>query len=994
MKTVLEGSVSILNLSMFLNRAKILFILLLMAVSSLSAKGLVLNVVWDSSLPKSRFSNLIKIKKNQPYSLRAVRRTTKLLYATKYFEQVVIVRKTDTSGNYEITIKGIPQLFISEVNIKGNSSISDKRLKLASDIGLKTPFFNSKLEKIREEAIFLYRQNGYFNAMVNVAVDVIDERSVSINVNVAEGNQEKIKKIQLKGKVGKDRMIRLKRELEKDYLNKPMTNRMTNNINDYVKKSLVSEGYLDAVLNTEHSSDGTVSISLNKGSLFFLNIEGLQSFSQKTIETVIKSVPNYQFDIESVKRKLLVFYQAFGFPDATVDVSIIEDQSFKKKKDIKEISVNIHENQRRFVNDIVFTGASEFNHAIVISRLKDFIEKKIEEENFPRIKITRSQTGGGYKDADGSRETALKRSRKDKVMLPDSPLAIPSDYLDDIKMIVKKVYQNEGYKDVKVPKAELINTEGNLYLQITVTENEQFMLNSVKVDTGDPILNKIIQKQVLLPKKIPFSNRIVKRYKERVKKYLSEKGYIFAWLTQKNEFTGNDVNLSFKAEYLFPVKIMEVVIAGNRITKSWVIKSILRINPGETLEDDTLATSRRNLLMTGIFESATIMFIDPEFPSKEKDLVVVVSESERWRLSPGIGISSDEGVRLTGSVEWKNVLETGFSTKLSFKVSRKLEIFMNDTFRKYYNRDYSVGETIERKINLAFIFPDLYIPFLPLSAQIEAFHIHDIRSNASLPYMIDKNGLFFSFFRRFKEHFFLSTGLELAYQEERDHERNADGTVTVNNIKRLLVTPEFRGYIDYQDSLFFPTKGYKTSFKVFNKSSIYGSGSQYTQFENSLAIYIPLQYRVNFAGELVSKDTIIFHTFLKTAFILHHSGKLSSDDVLKLGGSTTIRGFFNNELKPSDKKDGQESNGKYSFVMRNELRFKLIESLYLIGFLDLGNLWEELDNISKNELFKYSSGGGLTYVSPIGAITAQVGFNLRPKDDESSWAFHIFIATF
>ena len=979
---------------MFLNRAKILFILLFMAASSLCAKDLVLNIIWDSSLPKSRFSKLIKIKKNRPYSLRAVRRTTKLLYATKYFEQVVIIRKTDSNGNYEITIKGIPQLFISNVNIKGNSSISDRKIKMAADIGFNTPFFNSRLEKIREEAIFLYRQNGYFNAMVNVAVDIIDERSVSINVNIAEGNQEKIKRIKLKGKIGKDRQIRLKRQIEKDYINKPLTNRTINDIDDFIKESLIDEGYLDVVLNTEHSSDGTVSISLNRGSLFFLRIEGLQSFSQNTIDTVIRSVPNYHFDIESVKRKLLIFYQAYGFPDATIDVSINEDRSFKKKKDIKEISVNIQENQRRFVNDIIFTGASEVNHAIVVSRLKDFIEKKIEEENFPKIKITRSQTGGGYRDTDGSREKTLKRSRKDKVLLPDSPLAIPSDYLNDIRMIVKKVYQNEGYKDVNVSKVELINTDGNFYLQISVTENEQFMLNSVSVDTGDPILNKIIQKQVLLPKKIPFSNRIVKKYKERVRKYLSQNGYIFAWLTQKKEFAGNDVNLSFKAEYLFPVKIMEVVIAGNQITKSWVIKSILRINSGETLKGDTLTTSRRNLLMTGIFESARIMFIDPEFPNKEKDIVVVVSESERWKLVPGIGISSDEGVRITGSVEWKNVLETGFSTKLSFNVSRKLEIFMNDTFRKYYNRDYSVGETIERKINWAFIFPDLYIPFLPLSAQIEAFHIHDIRSNTSLPYMIDKNGLFFSFFRRFKEHFFLSTGLELAYQEERDHERDTDGTVKVNNVKRLLITPEFRGYIDYRDSLFFPTKGYKTSFKIFNKSSIYGSGSQYTQFENSLAIYIPLQYRVNFAGELVAKDTIIFHTFLKTAFILHHSGELSSDDVLKLGGSTTIRGFFNDEIMPSDKKKDQESNGKYSFIMRNELRFKLIESLYLITFLDLGNLWEEISNISENELFRYTSGGGLTYVSPIGAITAQVGFNLKPKDGEGTWAFHIFIATF
>jgi len=981
-----------------LNKVKILFILLIFAAGSLSAKDLVSKITWDSPLPKKRFSKLIKIKKNRPYTLGSVRRTTKLLYATKYFEQVVITRKTNREGNYEITIKGVPQLFIADVKLTGNSAISNSKIKLAADLGLNTPFFNSKLEKIREETIFLYRQNGYFNVLVNVAVDVIDERSVSIDVKVAEGNQEKIKKIQLKGKIQQARKSSLKRAIEKEYLGEPLTDRNINGINDFIKDKLVDEGYLDTALNIEKSSDGTVSISLNKGSLFFLSVNGLESFSKNTIETIIKSVSNYHFDIESVKRKLLVFYHAYGFPDTEVDITIKEDRSFKNKKDFKMIFVNVKENKRRFVNDIIFTGASLTNHSTVVSRLKDFIEKKIEEENFPRIKITRSQTGGGYRDTDDSRRKTLSRSKKDKVLLPEGLLGIPQDYLDEIRMIVKKVYQNEGYKDVKVERAELITTEGSLYLQISVIENEQFMLNSVKVETGDPDLDIIIQDQVLLPKKIPFNERIVSRYKERVEKYLSKNGYIFAWLTQKNEFNGNDVHLHFKAEYLFPVKVMEVVIAGNHLTKSWVIKSILRINSGEELDGDTISTSRRNLLTTGIFESARIMFIDPEFPSKKKDIVVVVSESERWKLVPGIGISSDEGVRLTGMVEWKNVLKTGFSTKLSFKVSRKLELFMNDTFKKYYKDDFSFGQQIERNINLAFIFPDLYIPSVPISAQIEAFHIHDIRSNTGLPYMIDKNGLFFSFFRRFMDHFFLSAGLELAYQEERDHERkkddNGNEVVEMDYIKRLLITPEFRGYIDFRDSLFFPTKGFKTSFKIFNKSSLYGSGSQYTQIENSMAIYVPLQYRVNFAGEMVPRDTIIFHTFLKTAFIIHHSGALSSDDVLKLGGSTTIRGFYNNELMPADKKEGVESNGKYSFIMRNELRFKLIDSLYLITFLDLGNLWEELDNISENDLFRFSSGGGLTYVSPIGAITAQMGFNLRPKGSESRWAFHIFIATF
>ncbi|HOB72286.1 MAG TPA: BamA/TamA family outer membrane protein, partial [bacterium] len=296
--------------------------------------------------------------------------------------------------------------------------------------------------------------------------------------------------------------------------------------------------------------------------------------------------------------------------------------------------------------------------------------------------------------------------------------------------------------------------------------------------------------------------------------------------------------------------------------------------------------------------------------------------------------------------------------------------------------------------NLAFLFPDLYLPFLPLSAQVEAFHIHDIRSNAGLPYMIDKNGMYFSFFRRFSNNYFLSTGVEIAYQNERDHELDEAGDVYYNNIERLVISPEFRGYIDFRDSLFFPTKGYKTFFKYANKTSVYGEATSISYFENNLSLYIPLRYRMNFAGELEPKDTLIYHAFIETAFLIQHSGDLTSDDVLKLGGNTTIRGFFNDELQPNDLENEKSAEGRYSFVMRNELRFKLIESFYLISFFDMGNLWQKLGNIGDGSLFRYTAGGGLTYASPIGALTAQVGFNIRPRENEGIWAFHIYLSTF
>ena len=548
--------------------------------------------------------------------------------------------------------------------------------------------------------------------------------------------------------------------------------------------------------------------------------------------------------------------------------------------------------------------------------------------------------------------------------------------------------QSDVYTKVLREKAKEVAKS----LNIDVKENTQYFLTGIEAFTGDEKLDKLVKKKIKLTKPVPFNDRIVSEYQKRIAGLLTDEGYIFHLITHEERTEENKVFLTFNIEYLFKVKVTEVVIAGNYLTATWVVRHILRINPGDVLEGDSFQYSRRNMLQTGIFQSVDIDFIDPETPDTEKDIVVTLSESERFKISPGLGVSTDEGVRFVGSFEWKNMFKSGISSKLSLKVSRKIELFMNDKFKKYYSEDFTDWQKTERKINLTFLFQDTYIPKVPLSSQIDAFHIHDIRSNGGLPYMIDKNGLYFSIFRRFSNRYFLSTGFELAYRYEKDYEIAENGSVSYEILKRLVISPEIRGYIDFRDSIFFPTKGWKLSLRYQNTSSVTGDKNRYSLVEGNIAIYIPLQYKANFAGDKISTDRFIFHSFLASAYLIPHSGELSSDDVLKLGGNSTMRGFYTNELMPTDQK-GETAEGKFYMFMRNELRIKLVTDLYFISFCDIGNLWEEISHVGEGELFRYTAGGGLLYASPIGSITAQGGFNLKPKEGENSWTIHVFLST-
>ncbi|MBR6245721.1 BamA/TamA family outer membrane protein [bacterium] len=977
-----------------MRKVKILLILLLFfAFADIFAEETVSEIIWESPLPKSEFSSLIKIKRGEPLSIKKIRRTVKLLYATRKFQQVSVYSEKRGGSEVAVRIEAEPQLIIVDTKISGNSKFTRREIKLAAGIEKYGLFFEDNLPKIRDEIIYFYQQNGFFEVLVNIAGEKLSASEVILTINITEGPQSKIRAFDLVGKLYKSEKRRLTYELETKFKNEPYTDKNINEVALFVSDYYKEKGFLDVSAAPTKLGKGVVQLNIQKGSLYRTEIRGVYYFAPITIRKIVESFTNYQNNLKSVKRKISDFYNAYAFHDAEIKITT-DEKNVPGRLPRRIITIDIKENRRRFINNIVLDGATEENRKIVVKRLTDFIDKKIDEEDFPQTKISRTHTGGGFSDSDGSRADVTKDSMTDKVERPDSPTGIPKTYLEDIRDVVEKVYRNQGYMECEISEAKIIETpEGELELSMQVTENTQYMLTEVTAETGNPEYDRLIKKKIKLPKALPFNDDIVDAYKKRVSDFLTDKGYLFNFVTYETKFNGSSVRVEFRAEYLFRVKVTEVVLAGNYLTSSWVVRHILRIDPNDTLDGDSLTYSRRNLLQTGVFQMVEINFIDPETPNPEKDIVVFVSESDRFRVSPGIGVSTDDGARLTGVFEWNNMIGSSISSKLSLKLSRKIELFMfNSKFKKHYSKDFTKAQHLERKINLSFLIPDLFIPKLPLSFQIDAFHMHYIKSNVGLPYMIDKNGLYFSFFRRFNMNYFISTGVEVAYQYEKDYNIAEGGEVSYEKLNRLVVSPEIRGYLDFRNSPFFPTKGWKLALRYVNKSSVYGDKNRFSQIEGNIAVYIPLTYRVNFAGDREPLNRIIFHSYIQSAFLIPHSGKLSSDDVLKLGGNTTIRGFYTDELAPNDQKE-EAPEGKFYMFMRNELRFRVISDLYIVGFFDFGNLWEEVSHVGDGEIFRYASGGGLLYASPIGSITAQVGFNLKPREGENVWTFHIYLST-
>ncbi len=982
---------------MLQNKLILLFLLLVCCCTAEAA--VVRKIIWESDLPFDEYRRLIKVSEGKELNARQIRHSIKRLYATGRFEQVAVIKQLRTDG-ITLVFSAKALLFIDDLTIKGNATLTDSEIKLAAAIKAYGPVYENSIEKMRDEILYLYRQEGFPSAQASIEVRKIGSSKAEIIILIEEGVRRKLSLLTIEGTISPQEAVEVQNEIKLRHPFAALTETVIRDIADEVETRFRSKGMLDVSVKTEISAEGVLQLQIASGPLYRFDLQGTGSFAPPVITELLASVENWQANIENAAARLKLFYHAAGFIDAKVLISREESRGELEGRPIHTIQVTVQEGHRRFLDDISFIPPNTEDMAEIKQMIYDYIYERLENENFPLVSIDRGQNGG-YRDTDGTRRGTNEKSRENRVTMPGARYAIPVEYLPDLKNYIETLYHQRGYAGTLVNLPQITGEGDNLFLYLDILEGTRTMLTWAEVQSGDTAIDRELNDIIDLRTEIPYIPGMIDDYKGKMLEVLEAKGYLYARILEQVEQEQNRVKVLFTIDNLFPVTAGEVVVNGNYVTEGSVILRMLRFEQNATLTRGGIDESRQNLLRSGIFDMVEISFIDEELPHPKKDIVVILRESVRLRLDVGAGISSDEGGKLFGSVEYRNILSRALNLRFAYKGSMKIPTFMGSSFEEYWRYKISWFEKLDRTITASFIVPDLYFLPFSLSLQTELFHIHDTRQSAGTPYMLDKNGITTSLYRYFGKHYYLSFGLELARQDEERYIEK-ETSYAYENTSRYIIAPELQGYIDFRDDIVFPIKGFKVGFKLRNVTSFTGTPSFYTNLENYYSVYVPLIYRQLVSGSYVPRDLLIFHTFIKYAFLIEHAGTLTADDYLKLGGSASIRGFNQDSIVPDDytpaaagSNEEPLKQGTIYLFARNELRLKIQNNLYIVGFFDAGNLWENIENVGKNDLLRFGAGGGVMLVSPIGSINLQAGFNLFPKESEKeSWAFHFFISSF
>jgi outer membrane protein insertion porin family len=182
---------------------------------------------------------------------------------------------------------------------------------------------------------------------------------------------------------------------------------------------------------------------------------------------------------------------------------------------------------------------------------------------------------------------------------------------------------------------------------------------------------------------------------------------------------------------------------------------------------------------------------------------------------------------------------------------------------------------------------------------------------------------------------------------------------------------------DTRNSLLEPTEGSVETVSVEVAGSFLGGDVNFAKYIVNVGKYYPaplkttflLRGRVGYVHSLDDEDVPIFEKFF-------------------LGGMNTIRGFESRSIGPRDPLTGDVIGGDLEVIGNIEFIFPLVPEQRVKGlvFLDTGNAFDTVGDFDFSEL-RTGVGLGIRWLSPMGLLRLEWGFNVDPRGDEETSQF-------
>ena len=366
------------------------FLPLLLALVSLSASAQTftvdeIRVDGLQRISEGTVFSFLPVEVGQRLTPALTRSSIRDLYRSGFFEQVEIGREDDI-----LVIKVVERPAISSVQLDGNDKIpTESLLPALSEIGISEGevFDELAIDRIQQELVREYFNQGHYAVEVDPQVTELDRNRVSIVIQIEEGDQAKIRHINI---VGNETFTEkeLRDEFESDEKSglmfwKGRTNYTREKLSgdlERLRAYYLDRGYMDFAIESTQ-----VSISPNKQNIYItanvregevFTVEDVQLtgdlvLSEETLRKFVRVDPGQVFsrkEVEATVEAITSVLADFGYAFANVNPVPRIDRDNKSV----EITFFVEPGKRVYVRRVEFRGNTLSKDEVLRREMRQF----------------------------------------------------------------------------------------------------------------------------------------------------------------------------------------------------------------------------------------------------------------------------------------------------------------------------------------------------------------------------------------------------------------------------------------------------------------------------------------------------------------------------------------------------------------------------------------------------------------------------------------------
>lgn len=586
----------------------------------------------------------------------------------------------------------------------------------------------------------------------------------------------------------------------------------------------------------------------------------------------------------------------------------------------------------------------------------------------------------------GQLKDVLATAQSSKLPWGDKHYFTRDQFEADLKRIVA-FYRDRGFPDAKVQSFDVKMNDKQDAVDITIT-----------VDEGQPIVVEALEYQgfevlpageldelkgrVALKTNAPLDRALAQASRETALDEVKDHGYPYATVRLTERAGKNDRSriLTLAVTPGTLARYGQIDVQGNTSVSDNVVVRQLTFRPNRRFRLSQLQESQRRLYSLETFQFANIEPVIVEGQQPETvPVTVTVTEGKHRKVNFGLGYGSEEKAR--GSIDWRHVNFFGGARTLQLEGS------------------YSA---LSKGGRVNFRQPYLFGPRYNFVASANSWHRREPA------YELDTRGGRISLERTFARRGPLSQrqgqmSASLSYTHEfQSYEVAEEALNRPDFIKTLIalgldpLNGKARGLLSSidldvhrstADSTVNARQGYTVDLHLERAGSVLQGDYDFAELILEGRYYLALG------------DRAVIAVKGRAGSIGRPNGPNLTVPFYRrywLGGATSLRGWGRFEVAPLF--DGVPIGGHTMLESSAELRVPIWGNLSAVLFADGGNVWNDAWAFDFSDM-RYDVGPGLRYLTPIGPIRVDLGYQLNPipgllvdgKKEERRFRFHFSI---